>query len=212
MKIKMPTWLFSFRQPVILHSAATLVVLILWTGNLSAQFLAKPVNLAYLSQRADMIMQGRIIKVIEQPMPGYPNIPTVAITIAVDQSLRGSAGKTYTFREVLIGQRPKSSKRNYSAGQHFLLFLPTPSKFGLSSPIGLGQGRFRITDDTSGQMTVMNERNNVGLFQGVEKAARASGKQLTANQRRLASTEHGPVALDDFISLVKSLTTLPRIR
>jgi hypothetical protein len=212
MKTKRPSKLFHFQRTIVLRSAATLLVLILSACNLSAQFLAKPVNLAYLSQRADVIMQGRITRVIEQPMPGYPNIPTVAVTIAVDQSLRGSTGKTYTFREVVIGQKPKSSKRNYRAGQHFLLFLPTPSKFGLSSPIGLGQGRFRIADDTSGQLTIMNERNNVGLFQGFEKAARASGKQLTASQRRLASTEHGPVALDEFVSLVKSLATLPRIR
>jgi len=195
-----------------LCAMAAIGALLLLACPLSAQFVSQPVNLAYLSQRADVIVQGRITKVVEEPMPGYPNIPTVSVTVAVDMALRGTAAKTYTFREVLIGRRSKASKKTYGVGQHYFLFLPSPSQYGLSSPIGLGQGRFRIAPDPAGRTTVMNEHSNVGLFRDMDKAAGIAGRQLTASQRRLLTVERGPVALDEFVSLVKSLTTLPRIR
>ncbi len=195
-----------------LRRATAALALILLACPLSAQFMVQPVNLAYLSQRADVIVQGRITRVVEEPLPGYPNIPTVSVTVAVDQSLRGVAAKTYTFREVRIGQRPRSGKRSYGVGQQYMLFLPSPSQYGLSSPIGMGQGRFRIARDSTGRTSVMNEHSNMGLFRDVATAAGVAGKQLTARQRRLTAVERGPVALDEFVSLVKSLTTLPRIR
>jgi hypothetical protein len=203
--------IFPFSRAYIPYTAAALVC-ILFIGSLPAQFLVQPVNLAYLSQRADVIMRGRVVKVVQEPMPGYPNIPTVAVTISVDQSLRGTTEKTYTYREVLFGMKPKTGKRAYSVGQQLLLFLPSPSQYGLSSPIGIGQGRFHIASDSGGRATVMNEHSNAGLFRDVDKAARKAGKQLTASQLRLTATERGPVELNEFVSLVKSLTTLPRIR
>jgi hypothetical protein len=212
MKAKKPFQLYRIRRRMRLSPAAAALAIILLASPLSAQFMVQPVNLAYLSQRADVILQGRIIKVVEEPLPGYPNIPTVSVTVAVDQSLRGVAKKIYTFREVRIGQRPTSAKRSYGVGQRYMLFLPSPSQYGLSSPIGMGQGRFRIAPDSKGRTSVMNEHSNMGLFRDVATAAGAAGKQLTASERRLTAVERGPVALDEFVSLVKSLTTLPRIR
>lgn len=211
MKAKRTFRIFRFGQAFVFYQAAALVFM-LSTGSLPAEFMAQPVNLAYLSQRADVIVQGRITKVVREPMPGYPNIPTIVVTMSVDQSLRGGVSKTYTFREVLIGQKHRTGKRVYGAGQRLLLFLPSPSQSGLSSPIGMGQGRFHIAQDSGGKTTVMNEHSNAGLFRNVDKAARKSGKQLTASQLRIAAKERGPVELNEFVSLVKSLTTLPRIR
>ncbi|MBN1570565.1 MAG: hypothetical protein JXA73_22165 [Acidobacteria bacterium] len=211
MRVKKIFRIFQINRAYILYQAAALVIL-LSIGSLPAQFLVQPVNLAYLSQRADVIMQGRITKVVQEPMPGYPNIPTVAVTVTVDQSLRGTKAKTYTFREVLFGLKPRAGKRVYSVGQQMLLFLPSPSQYGLSSPIGIGQGRFHISSDSRGRTTVTNEHSNAGLFRGVDETARKAGKKLTAGQLKLTETERGPVELDEFVSLVKSLTTLPRIR
>jgi hypothetical protein len=76
----------------------------------------------------------------------------------------------------------------------------------------MGQGRFRIASDSAGRTTVINEYSNVGLFRDMDRAAGIAGRQLTANQRRIMTVERGPVALEEFVALVKSLTTLPRIR
>ena len=161
MKAKRMFRIFHSRQAYIVHPAVALV-LVLSVCPLPAQFLVQPVNLAYLSQRADVIMQGRVTKVVQEPMPGYPNIPTVEITISVDSSLRGTKAKTYTFREVLLGLKHRTGKRAYIVGQQLFLFLPSPSQYGLSSPIGMGQGRFRIAQDARGKATVMNEHSNAG--------------------------------------------------
>jgi len=212
MKAKRLFHISCSRQRCVLRPVLAALVFILFACPLSAQFMAQRVNLAYLSQRADVIIRGQVTNVSQEPMPGYPNIPTIAVTIAVDQSMRGTTEKIYTFREVLIGWRSTPVKKMYEVGQHLFLFLPAPSQYGLSSPIGLGQGRFRVSQDSAGQTTVMNENSNAGLFRDVDMAAHKAGRPLTANQRRLAATERGPVALDEFVSLVKSLTTLPRIR
>jgi hypothetical protein len=179
---------------------------------LQAEFIVRPVNLAYLAQRADVIVQGRVTGVSHESLPGYPNIPTVKVTLTVDDTLRGATGKTYTFREIYLGLRAKEGKYGYAVGQHLFLFLPSPSQQGLSSPIGIGQGRFHIAGDTAGGALVVNEQNNAGLFKNVEQEAVKAGMRLTKNQSRLAATESGPVSLNEFVSLVKSLTALPRIQ
>jgi hypothetical protein len=212
MRVKKPFRISLPWRAHILHPAAAFLALILSACPLMAQLMVQQVNLAYLSQRADIILEGRVTKVVQEPLPGYPNIPTVEITLSVDQSLRGPAVKTYTFREILFGLKSRSGKRTYGVGQRLFLFLPSPSQYGLSSPIGIGQGRFHISQDSGGRSTVMNEQSNAGLFRNVDRAASKAGKPLTARQSRLAATDRGPVPLDEFVSLVKSLTKLPRIR
>ena len=192
--------------------AAAALVCVLSVSPLEAQFAVRPVNLAYLSQRADVIVQGQIKSVIHKPLPGYPNIPMVEVTLNVERSLRGLPGQTYTFREVYLGLRSNDGKQTYRTGQRLLLFLPSPSQYGLSSPIGIGQGRFHLAADAAGRAKLANEHGNAGLFRDVERDAVRAGKQLTPDQRKLVSTKRGPVPLEEFVSLVRSLTTLPRIR
>jgi len=171
-----------------------------------------PVNLAYLSQRAGIIVQGRVTEVRYESLPGYPNIPTVEVTLNVENMVRGPAGSTYTFREVLMGLQPKTGKQGYVVGQRLFLFFLARSPYGLRSPIGMEQGRFHITRNPSGGEMVVNEWGNAGLFKNVKQTASKGGLQLTTSQLRIATTPRGPVALDDFVSLVRRLTSLPRIQ
>jgi hypothetical protein len=211
MKENNPLHITQCRKVVVCLAAAALFC-VLSASPLPAQFAVRPVNLAYLSQRADVIVQGQITSVRHTPLPGYPNVPTVEVTLSVDRALRGLPGKTYTFREVYVGIRSAEGKQAYRVGQRLFLFLPSPSQYGLSSPIGIGQGRFHIASDPAGNARLANEHGNAGLFRNVERDAIKGGKQLTSEQRRLAAKARGPVPLEDFVSLVKSLTTLPRIR
>jgi hypothetical protein len=212
MKEKNPIGLFGCRKFIVPYLAAAVLVCILSASPLPAQFAVRPVNLAYLSQRADVIVQGQITSVKRTPLPGYPNIPTVEVTMKVERALRGLPGKTYTFRELHVGMRSVEEKRAYRVGQRLFLFLPSPSQYGLSSPIGIGQGRFHVATDAAGNAKLANEQGNAGLFQNVERDAARGGKHLTAEQKKLAATARGPVPLEGFVSLVNSLTTLPRIR
>jgi len=201
-----------FRKTVTRYFAAAVLVCILSASSLPAQFAVRQVNLAYLSQRAEVIIQGQITSVKHTHLAGYPNIPTVEVTMNVERSLRGLPGRAYTFREVYLGLRSREGKQGYTVGQRLFLFLPSPSQYGLSSPVGIGQGRFYIGADSAGSAKLANEYGNAGLFRDVERDAVRAGKQLTTDQRKLALTRRGPVPLEEFVSLVRSLTTLPRIQ
>jgi hypothetical protein len=179
---------------------------------LFAQFMALPVDLAYLSQRADVIVQGKVVSVRHESLPGFQHISTVSVTLDVENMLRGPSSKTYTFREANIGLRAKNGKKDYQTGQRLLLFLPSPSSYGLSSPVGMEQGRFHIGQNAKSAEIVVNEMGNSGLFKNVAQKASGAGRKLTPDQLRVASTKRGPVRLDEFISLTKILILLPRIQ
>jgi hypothetical protein len=210
MRAKDRSRIFHFRLALTTNLAV--LVLIFSSYSLAAQFMVRPVNLAYLAQRADVIVQGRVTGVRHESLPGYPNIPTVEVTLEVEKMLRGPARSTYTFREVFLGLRPKLGKQGYQVGQRLFLFLPLPSQYGLSSPVGIEQGRFHIARNSKGSEMVANELANAGLFHNVEQAASKAGMQLTTNQLRTAATQRGPVPLDEFVSLIRRLTLLPRIQ
>lgn len=177
-----------------------------------AQFLYRQVNLTDLVQRADIIVQGRVTEVRYEGLPGYPHISTVRVTLAVERMLRGPAGKQYTFREYLLPANRARGKRGYAAGQRLLLFLPEPSRYGLSSPLGGEQGRFRIQPDQRGNTVVANEFGNLGLFNRVAESAAQAGLSLSSDELRVTSTARGPVPLEDFVSLVEQLAAVPRFQ
>jgi len=176
-----------------------------------AQFLYRQVSLAELTRRADLIVQGRVVEARYEGLPGYPHIPSVAVTLEVERVLRGAVGRRYTFRELLLSPRAPRGKRGYVVGERLLLFLPTPSQYGLSSPLGKEQGRFHIFRDAQGTDVVENEFGNAGLFRQVAEEASREGLTLTGEQLRVTAVRQGPVALDDLVSLVKSLAVLPRM-
>ena len=202
---------FHVRPQLQVYLAALAAVLVA-ISPLQAQFMVLPVNLTYLTQRAGIIVQGRVTEVRYEGLPGYSNIPAVEVTLAVENMVRGPAGSTYTFREALMGLQPKTGKLGYQVGQRLFLFFLARSPYGLRSPIGMEQGRFHITKDPSGSEMIANEWGNAGLFKNVEQDASKAGSQLSTSQMRIATTPRGPVALDDFVSLVRRLTSLPRIQ
>lgn len=177
-----------------------------------AQFLVRQVNLAGLAERAEIIVQGRVIEARYEGHPDYPHVPTALVTLEVERVLRGPAGKRFGFRQFLPPGEAMRGKRGYVVGQRLLLFLPEPSRYGLSSPIGREQGLFRISRDAQGNELVENGYGNAGLFKNVEEDAARAGLTLSAEQLRLAGVKRGPVRLEEFVSLVKEFTSLSRFR
>src|SRR5512139_2988189 len=66
-----------------LHGIVLVLALFIAATPLSAQVqaLTRPVNLATLARRAEVIVQGRVISARQEPLPGYPNIRTVVVTV-----------------------------------------------------------------------------------------------------------------------------------
>jgi hypothetical protein len=211
-KIWIPPRNTRILRALALHLPAAVLVLLFAVYPARAQFLVKQVDLTYLAQRADVIVHGRVVDVENEIMPGYENIPTVKVTLQVEDMMRGPKGDTYTFREVSVGIRARMGRKAYRTGQELLLFMTAPSEIGLSSPVGIEQGRFHIARNPEGSPLVINEQNNIGLFKNVAQAASMAGRPLTESQRRIASSEKGPVPLNEFVSIIENLMLMPRIR
>lgn len=194
-------------------SLTLLAVLALTPAPVAAQYIFRQANLAYLARRADVIVQGRVASVKYEPLPGYEHIPTVVVTLEVDKMLRGPQTTRFTFRQMMPFLRSARGKNGtYALGQELLLFLPSASQYGLSSPLGHEQGTFHIARDSQGHKFIANEFNNGSLFKGVAQEAAEEGLALTEQQTELMSGTSGPIEVDKFIPLVKSLLTLPRIQ
>jgi len=191
---------------------AAVAAVIIPASLLRAQHIMRQVNLTELAQRADIIVQGRVIEARYEMLPGYPNIPTVLVTLQVEKMLHGPTDQRFTFREYLPGPAglARMGKRGYLVGQRLLLFLPNSSPYGLSSPLGREQGRFQITRDQRGNEVLANGFGNAGLFKNVAEEAGKGGATLSARQLRVTSLVRGPAPLDDFVSLVQHLASMPR--
>lgn len=77
-------------------------------------------------------------------------------------------------------------------GRYFLLLTPE-SSIGLTAPVGLAQGTFRVTGKP-GSEQVVNGLDNAGLFRDVESLAPAGW-------------ERGPIDWTDFAATVRDLAT-----
>lgn len=199
------------RHRSFLPRLATLLCLLALAAPAHAQFLYRRVGLAELSQRAGIIVQGRVIEARYEGHPDYPHVPTVLVTLQIERMLRGPAGERLSFREHLPGVRGRTGgKRGYLPGQRLLLFLPEPSRYGLSSPLGGEQGRFRIRRDQQGNDLAENDFGNAGLFTDLAPQAAQAGVSLSPEQARLAEVKRGPVALEALVSLVKQFASVAR--
>ena len=184
-----------------------LVLVALHADLAKAQFLYRHVDLPYLTQQAARIVQGRVVEVRYEGHPDYPHVPTVFVTLEVERVLRGDRAEHFSFRQYLPGVPGRTGKPEYAVGQRLLLFMTRESNYGMSAPIAREQGRFRILRDRQGNELVANGYGNAGLFRNVPEAVSRAGVSLSSRQFRLARTERGPVLLDDFVELVRSLSS-----
>ncbi len=166
-------------------------------------------NLGELVQRADTIFRGTVLDVSEGIVhAGGADLPTVTYRLRVDESFRGefTTVKGVELAEITMlgtfkrAPAPGSALRNLTAvpglprlerGHDYLLLVTRPSQVGLSVPVGLGQGAFRIATDLK-QETATNDANNVGLFRGMAGPTTAPGPipydELAARIRALVQS------------------------
>ena len=185
----------------------TLIVLFTLPSFAQHSSLAAQRPLDVLADRAETIVRGHIVGAHMEPHPQLKNLMTVAVTIQVDSVLKGSAGKTLTFRQYVWDVRDRYNTNGYLKGQEMLLLLNPVSEYGLTSPAGMEQGRFRIVRTSDGNATAINGMNNAGLFNGVAQAAAQKGVTLSVRAKTMVQqTANGPVALADLEDAIRSLT------
>lgn len=163
-------------------------------------------NLAQLTDRADAIFRGEVLSVEPGKIAiGGGTLPTVTYRLRVDEAFKGEfEAKENASPEIEITMLGtlKSTTRSGNqthlgsalpevpklrVGESYVLFTTAPGQSGLRSPVGLGQGSFRIYAGANKTELAVNELNNLGLFDGTASARRAApGSEGPVTYTRLA--------------------------
>lgn len=183
------------------------VLVLILTSALAAQrgAMTTPRSIDELTRESTLIVHGYVTSAKVEPHPQFRNLMTVFVTMNVDDTLKGTAHKTIQFRQYIWDIRDQIDAAQYGKSQELLLMLGPESQYGLRSPVGLEQGRFRITHDKSGQAMAVNGRGNLHLFEAMDQRAQARGLKLSS---RVAALEHrpaaGPVPLSDLKDTIRA--------
>ncbi len=131
-------------------------------------------SLRLLARDAGYIFDGTVLSVQRVVQNELGNVGTVEITFRVEQAMRGTRpGQVLTIREWAglwdAGER-------YRPGERLLLFLYSPSKLGLTSPVGGPSGRFAV--DANGNALLENGRLP-------DRALDSASQNLLRNRKRV---------------------------
>jgi hypothetical protein len=201
------------------------------------------VNLEEMTTLADSVFMGRCVSVEEtREMVAGGNLPITRYTFEVTRAVKGKMPKQITFTQV--GHAPQRAigkgdgivshgmkvkngaflhgASAYRVGDEMVLFLNAMnSGTRVSSPVGLYQGAFFVSQMPSGQKLLRNSINNLGLF-----TARYTGAKLKESEAKLIfpdqddpvgnaagislqsaslSRKRGSLPLEEFLSLVEQI-------
>ena len=161
-----------------------------------------PRNLNQLTERAGIIVRGTVTSAKVERHPDLGG-RTVVVTLQVKKALKGQTGDTFTFRQYIWDIRDRYDAAGYRKGDELMLILLTPNRYGLTSPVGMEQGRFRILRNRAGKEVAVNGVGNARLFQGMEPEAQPEGvsPQLT---KMLQEKRAGPVPVSDLELLISA--------
>lgn len=165
-----------------------------------------PRNLGELVRESEVVVQGWVTGVTLEPHDQLKNLMTVVVTLQVEETLKGENLRTLTFRQAVIDKRDQQQYMGYRTGQHVLLVLMSPSRFGLTSPAGLEQGRFHIEPLGAGKLGATNGFGNAGLFRGLNSQLQAKGVLVTSEvHEMITKPATGPVSLEHLKSLIRTI-------
>ncbi len=192
--------------PSIALLSALLALVPFWAARAQRGAITIPQPLDALTQEAALILRGRVAGARVEPHPQFENLQTVVVSFKVEEALKGKVGETYTFRQYIWDVRDRFDAAGYRKGQHLLLFMTQPSRYGLSSPVGLQQGRFRILRDAEGRELAVNGVANIKLFEELPRRLQQRGIALPAELAEMVEEKRGvPVAVSRLEDLIRIL-------
>lgn len=182
-------------KPFLPFVVAALLVAVSWPAIAQRSAITVPRNLSELTTLADRIVQGTVVSARVEPHPAYKNLRTVVVSVAIQDTLKGDAAQTFTFRQFIWDPRDVAEAAGYRPGQQLLLFLNRPTLLGLTSPVGLDQGRFHIVPGPSGP-TAVNGNGNSTLMSGVVASGNLNLSRLSPHSRTaITQFQSGPMDL-----------------
>ena len=178
-------------------------ILLLWFSRLGAASVER-INLFEMVRVADRIFWGRCLQAESGREPST-GLAATTYTFEVLRGLKGAhAGDSIRFRQLSGG--PAGGIRGlpeFSAGQEILLFLYPDSRLGLTSPVGLAQGMFRVGKGGRGAQFVLNRVGNANLLDRAS-SGQIRGPTLSAEDEA-ALRPGAPISLDRFESVVRRI-------
>jgi hypothetical protein len=157
-----------------------------------------------LTAEAGTIIHGYVISAKIEPHPQLHNLMTVLVSMSVKDVYKGKPQKAIVFRQYIWDFADRGATAGYAKGQELVLFLVPTSQYGLTSPVGLEQGRFRISRNSKGQSVATNGNNNVGLLNSIEVQARSRNVRLSPRTIELAKQPGGPLPLTDLADAIRA--------
>jgi hypothetical protein len=163
------------------------------------------VDLARMVDESENVVLARVTNVVAEKHPQFENLDTVVVTLQVIEPLKGTPGATLTFRQYVFDIHDRDTKLNYRTGEEVVVMLRRPSQYGLTSPVGLEQGRFRVERDAANNRVVRNGSDNAGLFGTVDQTSPGLRPRL-APQLQQMMTQHrsGPISYEQLKAVVQN--------
>jgi hypothetical protein len=190
-----------------LVSAAVWLLLLCCSIEASAQRggLTIQLDLARMVDESENVVLARVTGITAEKHPQLENLDTVVVALQVLDPIMGSPGARLTFRQYVFDIHDRDTKLGYRIGEEVVLMLRRPSQYGLTSPVGFEQGRFRVERGASNTRLLRNGMDNAGLFSGVDQSSPRLRPRLSAPMRQLI-TQHqgGPITYDQFKSFVQN--------
>lgn len=162
--------------PALVREAFFLILALVLSATVLHATRVRPINLEEMTQVAKRIFSGRVVDVRDMEDPKLGRRVTL-VTIDVDRAVKGRADRTITFKQI-AGPDPRTGIRSgivgmprYSKGEEVVLFLAGEGSTGLTSTLGLGQGKFVILGGRGGRRQAANEWANRSLLEGLSQEA-----------------------------------------
>ena len=168
----------------------------------------RPISLEQLSTRATLIFYGEVLSNQVKQDEQSGQIATFTKFKVIDL-IKGNAADSHTIKQ--IGGELKDRNMalrvhgvpKFHVGKSYVVFLPTKSKLGFSSPLGLHQGSFSVSTINNEQV-VSNGRSlaSQAQIQQGEETSKAVQVPLAVQADRPSQAR-----LDDFINTVRAYNT-----
>jgi hypothetical protein len=160
-------------------SLTLLMIVSLAAVELTASTVVRFMNLEQMCLSAGRIFRGTVIGVTEGTVEaGGGTLATVVYRIRVDEAFKGTF-EDVKGEQIATLQMVKPLKRvqsgpirrlmplfddfpTFQEGHDYLILATAPSAAGLSVPVGLGQGTFKLAGKP-GEETAVNANDNAGL-------------------------------------------------
>lgn len=153
-----------------------------------------PLSLEKMSQTAELIFEGHVTGTEVRFDERSQRVATFT-TFSVSDVIKGNVGNEHTIKQI-GGRLPGSDVElrihgvpKFEVGQYYVIFLPAESRLGFTSPIGLSQGKFTITQINQ-QSVVSNGRTVDGLNDRSTRE-RLGTQIIVSEQQHKAATTSG---------------------